>query len=216
MKIAIIGATGFVGKALVNEALERGLQVLAVARDTSKLTIANDHLIKENVDVNDIDTLAKILTDSDVVISSFNAGWTNPNIYEDNSKGLDAIEAAVVQSGVKHYIVIGGAGTLQIDGKQLVDGPDFPAEIKPGATSVRDYYNRLKENKVLDWTFFSPAIEMHPGITTGRTGKYRTGTTSPVFDAAGRSVLSVEDLSIALIDEAQNPQFIKQQFTAAY
>lgn len=74
----------------------------------------------------------------------------------------------------------------------------------------------LKQNTALDWTFFSPAIEMHQGIGTGRTGHYRPGTDSPVFDASGRSVLSGEDLAVAVLDELEQHKFGKQRFTAAY
>ena len=105
---------------------------------------------------------------------------------------------------------------MQIDGNQLVDGPDFPKEIYPGASAVRDYFNKLKEEKELDWVFFSPAIEMHPGITIGRTGKYRLGKTSPVFNEEGRSILSVEDLSIVIADELEKKAHHQEQFTAAY
>jgi putative NADH-flavin reductase len=167
-------------------------------------------------DIKNVAELAAQLKGNEVVISAFNPGWANPNIYDDFVAGSKDIEAAVEQSGVKRFITIGGAGSLFIEGKQLVDSPEFPAEYKAGATAARDYLNILKENTVLDWTFFSPAIEMHPGITTGRTGKYRLGTESPVFNESHRSILSVQDLAVAILDEVENAQFRKKRFTAAY
>jgi len=167
-------------------------------------------------DAYNVDELAQQLAGHDVVLNSFNAGWTNPNLYHDFLQGCQDIEAATVQSGVKRLIAIGGAGSLYLNGQQLVDGPDFPANIKPGATAARDYLNELKQNESLDWTFFSPAIEMHQGITTGRTGHYRLGTESPVFNEEGRSVLSGEDLAIVILDEVEAPKHIRQRFTAAY
>ena len=143
-------------------------------------------------------------------------GWTNPNIYDDFIKGSEAIQKAVKEAGVKRYITIGGAGSLYINGKQLVDSEGFPEEIKPGATAARDYLNILKKETELDWTMFSPAINMHQGIKTGRTGKYRLGTDEPVFDKDGESILSVEDLSVAIVDEIENHKFSRQRFTAAY
>ncbi|MFT4203752.1 MAG: NAD(P)H-binding protein [Chitinophagaceae bacterium] len=217
MKIGVIGATGFVGSHIVKEALSRNHDVVAFARDNTKLS-DNGHLTKVSLDANDVEALAEALESNnvDAVVSAFNPGWTNPNIYDDFIAGAKHIESAVEKSGIKHFIVIGGAGSLYIDGKQLVDSLGFPEEIKPGATAARDYLNILKANTVLDWTFFSPAIEMHPGIKIGRTGKYRTGTNSPVFDTDNKSVLSVEDLAVAIIDEVENPKFLKQRFTAAY
>ncbi|GGG53693.1 NAD(P)-dependent oxidoreductase [Hymenobacter glacieicola] len=216
MKIALIGATGFVGPKLLHEALNRGHQVTAIVRDPAKLTEQHENLTVVTGDVNQVDELAQQLAGHDVVLSSFNAGWTNPNLYEDFLQGSRNIEAATEKSGVKRLIAIGGAGSLYLNGQQLVDGPEFPANIKPGATAARDYLRELKQNTTLDWTFFSPAIEMHQGITTGRTGHYRLGTESPVFNEEGRSILSAEDLAIAILDEVENPKHIRQRFTAAY
>ncbi|MCX2575384.1 NAD(P)-dependent oxidoreductase [Pedobacter sandarakinus] len=216
MKVALIGASGFVGKALLNELVSRGNEVIAIARDTTKIENDSEYVTKIAVDVLDTEKLTDSLKGADAVISAFNAGWSNPNLYNDIVAGAEAIQQAVKASGVERYIFIGGAGTLQIEGKQLVDGPDFPKEIYPGASAVRDYFNTLKKETAFDWLFFSPAIEMHPGITIGKTGKYRLGKTSPVFNEDGRSILSVEDLAIVLADELENNAHHQEQFTAAY
>jgi putative NADH-flavin reductase len=216
MKIALLGATGFVGSRLLREALTRGHQVTAIVRDPAKLTEQSDLLTFVTGDVNNVEQLAQQLAGHDVVLNAFSAGWTNPNLYNDFLAGSRAIEKATVTAGVPRLFAIGGAGSLFINGQQLVDGPEFPANIKPGALAARDYLNELKQNTQLDWTFFSPAIEMHQGITTGRTGHYRLGTESPVFNAEGRSILSGEDLAIAVLDEIEKHQFSRQRFTAAY
>ena len=214
-KVAVIGATGFVGTQVVNELLNRGYEVEAIVRDASKVQ-QKDKVTAKSVDVNNIDELAGALQGTDAVISAFNAGWTNPNLYEDFLNGSINIEKAVEKSGVKRLITVGGAGSLYIDGNQLVDSPEFPAEYKPGATAARDYLNKIKENKTLDWTFFSPAIEMNARNPGERTGKYRTALENPVFDDNGRSVLSVEDVAVALVDELEQNNHIRQRFTAAY
>ncbi|TGE28458.1 NAD(P)-dependent oxidoreductase [Hymenobacter metallicola] len=216
MKIALIGATGFVGSNLLHEALNRGHQVTAIVRDPAKLAQQHENLTVVTGDATKVDELAAQLAGHDVVLNAFNAGWTNPNLYQDFLQGCQDIEAATEKSGVPRLVVIGGAGSLYINGQQLVDGPQFPAEYKPGATAARDYLNRLRHNTTLDWTFFSPAIEMHRGIDKGRTGHYRVGTESPVFDENGRSVLSGEDLAVAVLDELEQPRFSRQRFTAAY
>lgn len=214
-KVAVIGATGFVGTQVVKELSDRGYEVEAIVRDASKVQ-QNEKVKAKSVDVNNVDELAEALKGNDAVISAFNAGWTNPNLYDDFLNGSINIEKAVEKSGVNRFITVGGAGSLYIDGKQLVDGPDFPAEIKPGATAARDYLNKIKENNTLDWTFFSPAIEMHQGTAGVRTGKYRTALENPVFDENGRSVLSVEDVAVVLADELEQGNHIRQRFTAAY
>lgn len=214
-KVAVIGATGFVGAQVVKELVNRGYEVEAIVRDASKVQ-ESEQVRAKSVDVNNVEELSDAVKGNDAVISAFNAGWTNPNLYDDFLNGSVNIEKAVENSGIKRFITVGGAGSLYIDGKQLVDGPDFPADIKPGATAARDYLNKIKENSTLDWTFFSPAIEMHQGTAGVRTGKYRTALESPVFDENGRSVLSVEDVAVVLVDELEQNNHIRERFTAAY
>ncbi|HUX49899.1 MAG TPA: NAD(P)-dependent oxidoreductase [Spirochaetia bacterium] len=216
MKIVIVGATGFVGKALVAEAAHRGHEVTAIARHVDGVASVPG-VTARNADVMDTDSLAKVFAGHDAVLSAFNPGWTNPNIYNDSLAGLKSIEKAVEKAGVLRYLVIGGAGSLEVSpGVQLVDTPQFPADYKDGARAARDYLNVLKQNARLEWTFLSPAILMHAGITDGRTGSYRIGTDNPVFDAHGESRLSVEDLAVALIDELEQRRFVRRRFTAAY
>ena len=216
MKLALLGATGFVGTALLHEALSRGHHVTAIVRDPAKLPAASGHLTVVAGDVNQPVPLAQRLAGHDLVLSAYNPGWGRPDLYAEFLAGSRAIEHATAQAGVPRLLVIGGAGSLFLDGHQLVDGPQFPAEYRAGATAARDYLSELRQNTELDWTFFSPAIEMHPGIDTGRTGQYRLGTESPVFNAAGRSFHSVQDLAVAVLDEVEKHQFGRQRFTAAY
>lgn len=215
-RIALIGATGFVGSHIMKELLSRGYPVTAIARSEADVTIKDGNLRVVEVDVLDTEKLTSVIEDSDIVVSAFNAGWGNPNIYNDYLNGYKSIEKAVDDSNIDRYIVIGGAGSLYIDGKQIVDGPGFPDKFKGGATAARDYLNKLKENKELDWTYFSPAIEMGPHLKIGRTGKYRLGTDEPVLNADGESVLSVEDLAVVIVDEIEKHQFSRQRFTAGY
>ncbi len=214
MNIALIGATGFVGSAVLNEALNRGYEVTAIARDTSKITTKSDKLTLVNADIYDTEALAKTLKGHDAVVSAFNAGWTNPNLYDDFIKGSESIQQAVKLSGVKRLLVVGGAGSLEIvPGVQLVDTPEFPAQWKSGATAARDYLNIIKKENGLDWTFLSPAINLHPGT---RTGVFRLGTDQPVFDANQKSEISVEDMAVAILDELEKNQFIRKRFTLGY
>ena len=215
-KVAVIGATGFVGTQVVKELANRGYFVNALARNTSKIE-ESENVKAVTADIYNTSELAEILKGNDAVISTFNPGWTNPNIFEDFLKGAESIEKAVEESGVKRFITVGGAGSLYIaENLQLIDTPEFPAEIKPGAEAARQYLEIIKKNENLDWTFFSPAIEMHQGTAGVRKGTYRTALENPVFDESGRSILSVEDVAVALVDELENNQFVRQRFTAAY
>lgn len=217
MKLALIGATGNVGATILKEALQRGHEVTAIARNPEKLNITNDKLTLKAADIFDIDGLAAILARHDAVISSYNSGWANPNIYDDFIAGSKAIQQAVKQSGVKRLLVIGGAGSLEIaPGVQLVDSPNFPAAYKPGASAARDYLNIIRAEEDLDWTFLSPAINMHPDSHGEPTRKFRLGTDQPVFNEKGENFILIEDLAVAVINELENNQFIKRRFTLGY
>jgi len=213
MKIAIIGATGFVGSAILNELSERKHDITAIARNPRDTKNVN----WISTDIFNVDELSAILKGNDIVISAYNAGWTNPDIYDDFIAGSKAIQEAVKKSEVKRFIVIGGGGSLFVaPNLQAVDTPDFPKEYYVAATAARDYLNIIKEEKELDWAFFSPAFEMHAGTTTGRTGKYRLGLENPVFNDEQRSILSVEDLAVVIADETETPKHHQVRFTAGY
>jgi len=217
MNVSLVGASGFVGAAILSEALNRGHKVTAIVRNPENITLEHENLGIIKADALDTDQIKAAFAGTDAVISAYNAGWSNPDIYEEFLKGSRSIEAAVKAAGIKRYIVIGGAGALEIaPGIQAVDTPEFPAAIYPGASAARDYLNILKKDTDLDWTFFSPAFEMHQGTSGTRTGSYRLGTTQPVFNDDSRSILSVEDLAVVIIDELETPKHIRQQFTAAY
>ena len=217
MNLTLIGASGFVGSAVLKEALNRGHQVIAIVRHPEKIIEQNDHLSVVRGDVMDTAALAALIKGSDIVVSAYNAGWTNPDLYNDFLKGSQSIREATKQSGVKRLIVVGGAGSLFIaPGVQVVDTPEFPADWKPGALAARDYLNLLQKEDQLDWTFVSPALEMHQGTPRQRTGVYRTGLDNPVFDTNNKSTISVDDLAVAIVDEAENKKHVRQRFTVAY
>lgn len=213
MKIALIGATGFVGSALLEELLARGHDVRALQRDTAKLA-PRAALEMRTVDVLTADDLAAQLAGVDAVISAFNAGWTNPNLHDDFLRGSQQIADAARAAGVR-LLVVGGAGSLYIGpGQQLVDSPAFPADWKQGALAAREVLTRLRgDTTTLDWTFISPAIHLEPGE---RTGQYRLGTESPVVDDQGQSRISVADLAAVIVAELETPQHRRARFTAAY
>ena len=217
MKLTLIGASGFVGSAVLNEALSRGHQVTAIVRHPEKITLQSEHLSVVPGDVINTMALAELIKGSDIVISAYNAGWTNPDLYNEFLKGSQSIQEAAKQSGVKRLLVVGGAGSLFIaPGVQVVDTPEFPADWKPGALAARDYLSLLQKEDQLDWTFLSPALEMHPGTPRQRTGVYRKGLDKPVFDSDNKSIISVDDLAVAVIAGTEHPKHIRQRFTVGY
>ena len=213
MKIALIGATGFVGSAILKEALERGHEVTAIVRHPDKLQ-AHPKLHAKKGDVYSADEVARLVSGHDAVISAFNPGWSDPEIYNHQVKGTESIIKGVKQAGVKRLLFVGGAGSLEVKpGVQSVDLPQFPAEYKQGALATRDALNLLRKETSLEWSFLSPSADLSPGQ---RTGKFRLGKDQLLKDAKGESRVSVEDYSVAMLDEVERPAHIRQRFTVGY
>ena len=219
MQVALIGATGFVGTAVLNELLSRGHQVTALVRDPAKLA-ARTNLKVVQADVLDATAVQAAVAGSDAVVSAYNAGWANPNIYNDFMQGSRAIVQGSKAAGVQRYLVVGGAGSLYINGQQVVDSPSFPAAIKPGATAARDMLTELQTESTLDWTLLSPPIGFHGGSAAqaqGRTGQYRTGQDEPLMQADGTpGDISVQDLAVALVDALDQHLHSRARYTVAY
>ena len=213
MKIALIGATGFVGSALRDEALERGHEVTAIVRHTERLPL-RDGLTPAKADVNDVDVLAGILAGHDAVISAFSPEKDSPTKFDDMVAGATAIIAATKKAGIKRLLVVGGAASLEIaPGQQLYDQPDFPPEWKAGAGGTREFLYLLRKEPGLEWTFLSPAANFHPGE---KTGVFRLGGDQVLVDQNGECHISVPDYAVAMIDELEDPQHIRQRFCVAY
>lgn len=213
MKLALIGATGFVGSALLEEALNRGHQITALVRHPEKLP-AHERLSALRTDVRDVAALTEQLRGHDAVLSAFNPGWEQADIREQFIAGSQAIVAASKAAGVKRLLVVGGAGSLYVaPGLQLIDTPDFPAEYQEGAEGARQALNQLRDEQELEWTFLSPAALLQPGP---RTGQFRLGGEQLLMNGNAPGQISVADLAVALLDETEQPQYIRQRFTLAY
>ena len=131
MNIALIGATGFVGSAILKEALDRGHEVTAIVRHPEKLQ-PHAKLRAQKGDVYNIDEVARLVAGHDAVISAFNPGWKNPDLYNQQVRGTEAIIQGVKKAGVKRVLWVRGAGGLEIKpGVQSVDTPEFPKDWKP-------------------------------------------------------------------------------------
>lgn len=212
MKIAIIGASGYVGSAILNEALRREHDVTAVVQNVGKVA-ARSGVTPVAVNVLETAALARALFGHAAVISAF-SGHAQTQVREYYVRGLRSIIDAVKQANVPRLLVVGGAGSLNVaPGVQLVDTPQFPPKWKGTAEGARDALAMLREEDELNWTMLSPSAQLEHGV---RTGKFRLGTDELLVDAQGKSHLSVEDYAVAMIDELERPAHPRQRFTAGY
>lgn len=203
MKVALIGASGFIGSRLLAELSARGHAVTAIVRNPEKVA-ALSGVTAVKGDVFDKDGLAKLVAGHDAVISAVHFMASDPQI----------LLAAVKQSGVKRYLVVGGAGSLEVaPGVRLFDTPEFPAVYLDEARKGGVFLDLLKQEQGLDWSFLSPSALIQPGE---RTGKFRLGTDQLLVDGEGKSAISAEDYAIALVDELEKPGHSRRRFTVGY
>ncbi len=213
MHIALIGATGFVGTALLNELLQRGHRVTALARDPAKIPL-REGLTVVQADATDAAQVAQAVRGVDAVASAYNPGWTHPDLHDEFLRGSRAITAGVKAAGVQRLLVVGGAGSLYVaPGVQLVDTPTFPDAYKPIALAHREAFKVYQGIDDLDWTFYSPAAEIGPGP---QQGGFRTQAKAFLASADGHSRISYADYADAFVNEIETPRYLRQIATVAY
>lgn len=213
--VTLIGASGFVGTAILNELLNRGHKVTAIVRNPQKINIKNDNLKVVKANVSDTEVVTEVCRGKDAVISAYNPGWTNPDIYEETLRNYPLILESVKRSGVNRLLCVGGAGTLFCaPGLRVVDSGAIPEAIMGGVKSLGEFYlNTLMNEHDIDWVFFSPAGTLEPGE---RTGKFRLGKDDLIVDTDGNSHISVEDYAMAMVNELEVPAHHFERFTIGY
>lgn len=216
--VTLIGASGFVGSAILEELLNRGHHVTAIVRTPNKLTQSHTNLKVEVMDVEDRNALVQVCHGQDAVISAYNPGWGNQEIYEDTLRVYPLILEAVKASGVKRFLVVGGAGSLFVKpGLRLVDTGTLPEAWLPGVKSLSKFFlETLTAEQELDWVFFSPAANLGNLQKGVRTGKFRLGKDDLIVDEKGDSFISVEDYAMAMVDELEQENHHRERFTIGY
>lgn len=213
--VLLIGATGFVGSAVLNELVSRGNKVTTVVRNIEKLAKSDlVNAVKE--DVANVDAIAKLAEGKDAIISAYNPGWTNPDIATLITENYPKILEAAKKSGVERLLIVGGAGTLFCaPGLRVVDSGAIPEKIMGGVRPLGDFYlNTLMNENDIDWVFFSPAgVFDQEGK---KTGNYRLGKDDLIVDAEGNSHISVQDYADAMVNELEKPAHHKERFTIGY
>lgn len=211
MKLIIFGASGLLGTRLVTEALGRGHDVTATARDASRLDDRGGRVTTVSADATDPDGVASVAAGHEAALSAVTQ-HDRPEVLVDVAHGL---LGGLARAGVPRLVVAGGAGSLEVaPGQRLVDTPDFHDEWKPEALAAADALAVFRgADTPVDWAYVSPGALLMPGE---RTGRYRLGGDELLVGEDGRSAISMEDFAIAMLDEIEQPRHSRQRFTAAY
>ena len=203
MKIAVTGASGRAGSAITAELARRGHSITAIARNPDRIAkLAGVTAVAG--DANDRAALAKLWAGHDAAVSSIHF----------TASDVETLIGAAGDSGVPRYLVVGGAGSLEVaPGVRLVTTPNFPAQYKAEAEKGAAFLDRLQREKELNWTFLSPSALFEPG---SRTGKFRLGDDQLLVDSVGKSWISFEDFAVAMADEIERPAHARKRFTVGY
>jgi uncharacterized protein len=212
MKILLIGASGMVGSRVAAEAVGRGHEVTAVTRRGGEV---GNGLTAVAGDASDPAAVARLAAGHDAVVSAV----APPRDGSEPAAAFHATYRAILEgvrtAGVRRLVVVGGAGGLEVaPGLALVDTPDFPAMYKKESLAQRDLYEQIiRPVTDLDWTYFAPSAEIAPGE---RTGAFRLGSDQLLVDDAGKSFISAEDFSVAIVDELEKGNALRRRITVGH
>jgi uncharacterized protein len=224
LKIIVYGSTGRVGSRVVSEALNRGHQVAAVSRDPSRVKQQHPNLTAVQGDILDKESVGELVAGQDVIVVSVRGSADNT---KDPNKAVQRVAAELLVAILRdmgerapRLIYVGGAGSLEVEPGVLYQDsiPRIARMIMPrslrqeisGQVLTLEYLRTVDD---VSWTYISPARKFEPGK---RTGIFRIGGNQMLEDANGKSMISMEDFSVALIDEAESSCHVRTRFSVAY
>ncbi|HEY0232670.1 MAG TPA: NAD(P)-dependent oxidoreductase [Dokdonella sp.] len=213
MKIALFGANGHLGGAILQEALQRGHEVVAVVRDPQRLVVDDARLTVATGNAGDSVSFVSAIAGCDVAVASL-SGRRDADVASVPRYARVLLDA-LPQAGVRRLIWVGGAGSLEVSpGVRIVDDPAFPPAWKPEALAQAEALQVFRATQTaVDWTYISPAAVIEPGE---RSGRYRVGGDQLLVDANGASRITIADYAAAVIDRVEKDDARRTRITVAY
>ncbi|MEV7197440.1 NAD(P)H-binding protein [Streptomyces sp. NPDC093510] len=214
MRITVFGAAGNAGSRVVTEALSRGHEVTAVVRDAARFPELHPAAAHRTGDAANPDHVAELSAGQDLVV---NATRPAPGRESDHPAIVKSLLAGLAGTGVR-LLVIGGAGSLTVPGTGgvlAVDDPrHVPAAWRHIAEASNAQYDAIRSADTdVPWSYVSPSALFEPGA---RTGVFRLAADELLVAPDGSSSISMEDLAVALLDEAEHPKHHRTRFTVGY
>ncbi|UNK47113.1 NAD(P)-dependent oxidoreductase [Arthrobacter sulfonylureivorans] len=208
--VAVIGAAGKAGRAIVSEGLHRGFKMKSLVRNPERSDVLSD---SDFCDAAQGDTVASAVSGADVVVVAISPV---PGDEKSLANAVEEVLTGADKAGVSRMIMVGGAGTLQIhSGALLMESEAFPEAALPTATAHRFALDALRASATdVDWVYISPAAVFLP--EGPMTGEYQVGDDMLLLDSEGKSQISYQDFARALMDEVENPKHHRTRFTVAW
>ncbi len=204
MKIAVLCASGKAGKLIVEEAINKGLEVSAFVRNSTKARFDS----RVRVVQKDIFALeSSDLQDFDVIIDAFGE-WQNLSLHKAHMEHL----VQILSGNRAKFLVVGGAGSLYMDKEHSVmfmDTSDFPQEYIPVAKATAEVLEVLRPNNKINWVYVSPPAVFIPDAP--KSGKYKIIGEEFEVNSKGESKISYADYAIAMIEIALDSTYSKQR-----
>lgn len=205
MKIAVVAANGKAGRLIVEEAVNRGMDVTAIVRGENK-TAAKNFVIKDIFDITRED-----LAGYDAVVDAAGA-WTPDTVHIIPDAAMHLSD--LLKGTNTRLVVVGGAGSLFVNPehtKTVADVNAFPESVMPVLNAHKEALDKLRARNDVNWTYASPAGDFR--ADGARTGKYILGGEELVLNGKGESVISYADYAVAMVDEIESGKHIKERIS---
>ncbi|MDH3508493.1 MAG: NAD(P)H-binding protein [Gammaproteobacteria bacterium] len=221
LDIVIYGATGEVGSHIMGEALQRGHRVTAVSRNPASVEMQHSNLSAVRGDLLDKASVGATVTGKDVVILSVrgvigDAGTPESALQFIAAEMLVDVLFPMGESAPR-LIHVGGSGALEVEPgilfaaklPKILLPKDFEVEVL-GQILALEFYRKVDD---VNWTYVTPPKNFTNGP---RTGVFRIGGDRALEDSRGRTRVSRADFAVAVIDEAEQAKYPRQQISVAY
>jgi putative NADH-flavin reductase len=197
MRVLVLGATGGIGKFLLEYATARGHEVTAFVRSPQKIALKSERLRVVPGDLLHADQLAQVLPGHDVVLSAFGPS-TLRRVTTRGEFGV-ALAAAMERSGVPRALVVSSALVFEEQNAigKLLRGTLF-RNLIPDMTAME----AAMEKDALEWTIVRP-----PRLTNGPLTRSYS-----VADGRLPKGMTVSRACVAdfMIKEAERPAHLRQ------
>jgi len=201
MNLLIFGATGSIGRQLVEQALQQGHVVTAFVRDPAKITIQHPNLRIAQGDVTNPASVEHAMKGQEAVLCALGAGRKG----KVRSEGTKHIIRAMEKTGVRRLVceTTLGAGDSRTNLNFFWKYIMFGLLLREAYADHEVQEQHIRQSR-LDWTIVRPGA-----FTDGpRTGKYQHG-----FSGTDKSIqlkISRADVADFMLKQLSDSRYLRK------